>query len=354
MPPEVLEAMAEASRNFVDLPELNRAAGKVIARITGAEAGLVTAGSADSILLATAALMTGTDPAKIGRLPDTTGMKNEIIVHRSQRHAYDHMITVAGAKLVEVGLAYRTQPWELEAAINEKTAGVFYTVSPVLRGGFLPLPEVIHIAHAHTVPVYIDAASMLPPASNLQKFVSMGADMVILSGGKGVMGPQSTGILCGRADLIEAAALSGSPYHALGRAAKVCREEIVGLVVALEMYVRRDHAADWRRWQAQAGLVADAVKALGLPGVHASVHEDPDTEYCPEAYIAINEKEFGASADEVRSRIENGEPRIATGMPVPRTVVIDPHMLQEGEAEIVARRLTQVLTELRVAQPVPR
>jgi hypothetical protein len=101
-------------------------------------------------------------------------------------------------------------------------------------------------------------------------------------------------------------------------------------------------------------LVADAVKALGLPGVHASVHEDPDTEYCPEAYIAINEKEFGASADEVRSRIENGEPRIATGMPVPRTVVIDPHMLQEGEAEIVARRLTQVLTELRVAQPVPR
>ena len=347
MPREVLEAMAEASQHFVDITELNRKVGEIIARVTGAEAGYVTAGAAAGILLATAALMTGKDPAKIRQLPDTTGMKNEVIVHRSQRHGYDHEVTAAGARLVEIGHAYRTHPWELEAAINERTAGVFFTVSPLHRHGFLPLSEVIRIAHARGVPVYVDAASMLPPASNLQKFISMGADLVIFSGGKGIMGPQSTGILAGRRDLIEAAALNGSPYQgAIGRAAKVCREEMVGLAVALELYVQRDHAADQARWRRQAEHVANAVAALELPGVHAAVVFDEEEDQLPEAHITIREKVLGISAKQVEEELYTGEPCIATGFSLsPRTVVINPHMLKDGEEEIVARRLVEVLSK---------
>ncbi len=347
MPQEVLDAMAEASRSFVDITELNRKVGEIIARVTGAEAGYVTAGAADGILLATAALMTGTDPAKIRRLPDTAGMKNEVIVHRSQRHGYDHSVTAAGARLVEIGMSYRTFPWELEAAINERTAGVFFTVSPMLRRGFLPLPEVIRIAHARGVPVYVDAASMLPPASNLQKFVAMGADLVIFSGGKGIRGPQSTGLLCGRKDLVEAAALNGSPHHAIGRSAKVCKEEMVGLATALELYARRDHAADQAAWRQQAEYVAKAVSALALPGVEVSVvyDEDEEVDQLPETYITIRERVLGLSAAQVEEALYKGEPCIASGLsPSPRIVVINPQMLQPGEEEIVARRLVEILT----------
>jgi L-seryl-tRNA(Ser) seleniumtransferase len=347
MSPQVLEAMAEASRQFVDVIELNREVGKRIAQLMGAQSAHVSAGGASGVLLATAALLTGTDPGKIRRLPDTIGMKNQVITHRSHRHVYDNMVTAAGAKLVEIGWADRAFPWELEQAINDQTVGVFYTVSPVVRDG-IPLPEVIRIAHKRDVPVYVDCASMLPPATNLRRWLDLGVDMVVFSGGKGIMGPQSTGIIAGRKDLIEAASLNSAPNHAVGRAAKVSREEIVGLLVALEAYVQRDHEADYGHWKAQAQQVADRVNALSLPGVSASVVFNEETEYCSQAYITINKKKFGATAEEVRNRVENGEPRIATGIhPKPREVIINPHMLQEGEVAIVIRRITEVLTEMR-------
>ena len=204
MPPPVRRAMDEAAQWFVDLAELNARAGETIARLTGAEAGLVTAGSAAGMLLEAAACMTRDDPAKIDRLPDTTGMKNEIVIHRFQRVTYDRCFRAAGAKLVEIGDAGGTFEWELEAAINERTAAVAY-IFAVRQSGSIPLPRVVEIAHARGVPVIVDAAAMLPPAENLTRYVDMGADMVSFSGGKGVLGPQSTGILCGRADLIQAA-----------------------------------------------------------------------------------------------------------------------------------------------------
>lgn len=351
---EVLDAMAEASRQFVDIIELNRAVGREIAGLMGAEAAHVAAGGANAVLLATAALMTGTDPGKIRRLPDTTGMKNQVITHRSHRHVYDNMVTAAGAKLVEIGLADRTFPWELEQAINDQTAGVFYTISTIVRDG-LPLPEVVQIAHQRGVPVYVDSASMLPPSKNLHRWLDMGVDMVAFSGGKGIMGPQSTGILAGRKDLIEAARLNSAPNHAIGRAAKVSREEIVGLLAALQAYMKRDHQADYEHWRSQAQHVADAINVLDLPGVEGSVIFNDETEYCPQAHIVINENEFGASSQEVRARLENGEPRVLTGLhPKPREVVINPHMLRDGEVEIVNRRLREVLTGLRAERPAAR
>lgn len=358
MSQEALDAMGEASRQFVDIVELNQAVGKVVAGIMGAEAAHVTAGGASAVLLATAALMTGTDPGKIRRLPDTTGMKNQIVTHRCQRHAYDIMVTATGAKFVEIGLNDRTFAWELEQAINDQTAGVFFTISGGPKPGALPLQEVVRIAHERGAPVYVDAASMLPPASNLQRILAVGVDMVAFSGGKGIMGPQSTGILAGRKDLIEAAVLNSAPYHAIGRAAKVCREEIVGLLVALERYVQRDHEADYACWRTQVQQVVDAVNALELPGIRASVAIDEDAELCPRAVIAIQRKRFGASADEVRTRIESGEPRIIIGFnPMPKQaneLVINPHMLQDGEVELVIRRVVQVLSEIRAGQPVLR
>ncbi len=350
MAPEVLEAMAEASRQFVDIVELNQAVGKRIAGIMGAEAAMVTAGGASAVLLATAALLTGSDPAKIRRLPDTTGMKNQVVTHRCQRHAYDNMVTAAGAKLVEIGLSDRTFLWELEEALTNQTVGVFYTVQPTPKPGALPLADVIDIAHQKGYPVYVDAASMLPPAGNLQRFIAMGVDMVAISGGKGIMGPQSSGILAGRQELIEAAGLNSAPLHAIGRAAKVCREEMVGLLVALERYAQRDHQADYARWQGQVRRIVEAVNGLELPGIRAVAEMEEDTGLCPKAVIWVNEGQYGASAGDLRQRVESGQPRIITGFhPMPgqaKDLIINPQMLQEGETEIVINKLVDSLKAL--------
>ena len=218
----VRQAMEEASRWFVDMHDLNRKAGDVIAQLTGAEAGLVTAGSANGMMLEAAACMTGTDPAKVDALPHADGLKNEIIIHRAHRVSYDHNFRAAGARLVEIGKPGTTHEWELEAAINKNTAGVAYIFGPS-QAGVIPLPRAVEIAHAKGVPVVVDAAAMLPPPENLTKYFRDGADMVSFSGGKGVQGPQSSGILAGRKDLIEAAYLNGSPNAGVGRGAKVCK-----------------------------------------------------------------------------------------------------------------------------------
>ena len=227
--PEALEAMREASQTLVNLDELNEAAGAAIARLLGAEAAFVTAGASSGLLLQAAACIAGDDPARITRLPDTRGMKNEIVIQRAHRFAYDQAYRVPGGVLVEIGLARRTQPFELDDAINERTAAVAYLVSPFTSPpGILGLEQVIAIAHRRGVPVIVDAASMLPPRANLTRFTRLGADLVSFSGGKGVRGPQSTGFLLGRRDLVRAAALNASPNQAIGRAAKTSRRRSRG------------------------------------------------------------------------------------------------------------------------------
>ncbi len=218
--PEALEAMREASLALVNIDELNEAAGAAIARMLGAEAAFVTAGASSGLILQAAACIAGDDPAKITRLPDTRGMRNEIIIQRAHRFAYDQAYRVAGGVLVDIGLARRTQPYELEEAITDRTAAVAYLISPFTSPpGILSLEQVVAIAHRRGVPVIVDAASMLPPRENLTKFLRLGADLVSFSGGKGIRGPQSTGILAGRRDLVRAASLNASPNQALrGRA----------------------------------------------------------------------------------------------------------------------------------------
>jgi L-seryl-tRNA(Ser) seleniumtransferase len=349
MPPAVVQAMDDASRWFVDMHELNRKAGDVIARFTGAEAGLVTAGSAAGMLLEAAACMTGNDPAKAIRLPDTTGMKNEIIIHRMQRVNYDHNFRAAGATLVEIGNSGNTEEWELESAINENTAAVAYIYGP-RKSGALSLPKVVEIAHKHDVPVIVDAAAMLPPADNLGRFISEGADMVSFSGGKGVRGPQSTGILAGRADLMEAAYLNSAPNStSVGRSAKVCKEEIAGLITALEMFVDTDFDVVMADWKAKSIHVADAVK--DLPGVRVEIaeptpdHDDASSNY-PRAYIYFEKSWKGPSEKEIRQRLEDGDPTIRVGSAGPHGgIAIIPVNLQDGDEEILAKRLKEVLVK---------
>ena len=349
MPPAVVEAMNEASRWFIDLHELNQKAGEVIARLTGAEAGLVTAGSAAGMVLESAACIAGNDPARIWQLPDTTGMKNEIVIHRAHRVNYDHSFRVTGADLVEIGNTGTTHEWELEAAINENTAAVAYVFGP-RRGGALSLTRVVEIAHEREVPVIVDAAAMLPPPENLTKFIDQGADLVSFSGGKGLLGPQSTGVLAGRADLIEAAYANSAPNsEAIGRAAKVCKEEIAGLVTALELFVDTDFDAVQSGWRAKSVHVADrlqSIDGLVVEIMEARPELDEPDNNTARTRVQLTPSWAGPSLDKIAHMLEDGDPGIRVRVSqIDDSFSFIPVNVRDGEEEIVANRLREILTQ---------
>ena len=253
MRPEVVAAIQVASRKFVKLEDLHVAVGNRIAELLHCPAALVTSGCASALALATAACVAGKDTRRIRQLPDTTGMKNEVIVQRSHRVNYDHAIRNAGVKMVEVSTRE-----QLEKAISEKTAMMFFLNSADPRGR-IHHEEFVAIAQAHKIPTLIDAAADVPPVENLWKYTKLGFDLVGFSGGKGLRGPQSAGLLLGRKDLIEAARLNNSPNgDTLCRTNKVNKEEIIGMLVALETYLKLDHAAEWKEWEERCRRIADA------------------------------------------------------------------------------------------------
>jgi D-glucosaminate-6-phosphate ammonia-lyase len=346
--PEALEAMREASHTLVNLDELNAAAGASIARMLGAEAAFVTAGASSGLILQAAACIAGDDPAKITRLPDTRGMQNEIVIQRAHRFAYDQAYRVAGGVLVEIGLARRTQPYELEDAITERTAAVAYLISPFTSPpGILSLAQTIEIAHRRGVPVIVDAASMLPPRENLTKFLRLGADLVSFSGGKGIRGPQSTGILAGRRDLVRAVTLNASPNQALARAAKTSKEEIAGLVVALELFMAEDEAAEMKRYRDVCTTVVE--KLADIPGLRVVLEQDPVNRVLPHAVVYFTEEWNGPSGQAVQVALAKGEPHIYVQQGAHQggyfdEIAVDPINLQPGDELVVAKRLREELT----------
>ena len=346
--PEVLEAMREASTTLVNLDELNEAAGAAIARMLSAEAAFVSAGASSGLILQAAACIAGTDPAKITRLPDTRGMRNEIVIQRAHRFAYDQAYRVAGGVLVEIGLARRTQPFELDEAITERTAAVAHLVSPFTSPpGTLTLEQVVAIAHKRSVPVIVDAASMLPPRENLLKFLRQGADLVSYSGGKGIRGPQSTGILAGRRDLIKAVAMNASPNQALGRAAKTSKEEICGLVVALECFLAEDEKAEMKRYHDVCTTIVE--RLADIPGIRAVVEQDAVNRVLPHAVVYFTPEWVGPSGHAVQVALAQGEPHIYVQQGAHQggyfdEVAVDPFNLLPGEEGIVAARLREELT----------
>jgi L-seryl-tRNA(Ser) seleniumtransferase len=340
MRPETIAAMREASQAFVNIDELNDAAGAAIARMLGAEAAFVTGGAAAGLVLQAAACMTGDDLANIARLPDTRGMKHEFVIQRAHRFMYDQAFRVAGGVLVEIGIGRRTAPYELESVINEKTAGVVYLVSP--------FEDVCEIAHRHGVPVVVDAASMLPPRENLFKYVRMGADLVNFSGGKGIRGPQSTGILAGRKDLIRAAALNSSPNQGVGRAAKTSKEEIVGLGTALELFLAEDEEAEMNRYREVCTSIVEAVRDIS--GIHAVVEQDGVNRVLPHAVLYFEPSWEGPSGHTIQVALAQGEPHIYVQQGPHQggyfdEIAIDPINLQPGDEEIIATRLREELSK---------
>ncbi len=370
LPREVVEAMAEAATACVRLEELQEAAGRVIAEVTGAEAGYVTSGAAAGVTLGIAACIAGLDVDRMDRLPDTTGLPNEIVVQRAHRNAYDHAVRAAGGRFVEVGyLGYPgaggTHPWQIEAAISERTAAVYWAV--IDAPGTVGLAEVCQIAHRHGKPVVVDASAALPPAENLRRFVAAGADLVSFSGGKALLGPQPTGILCGRRDLIESVLLQhqdmdvhpeswsyreryldpgilpGPPHQGLGRGFKVGKEEIVGLVTALRRYVARDHAADHARWERMIRAVLEGTADLAHV---AGRYVCPTPHAIPRAEISLDETSLGFTAFDAVRRLLAGTPPVAVSEARVRDggLVVNPLSLRDEDLAPLIERLRAVLT----------
>lgn len=372
MPPEVLEAMREAARSFVDIAELQARASQMIAEHTGAEAGLVTTGAAAALTLGTAACLTGLDAARMDRLPDTEGMPNEVLMCRTHRTGYDHAIRAAGARIRDVGFNDRgmgagvrsVEAWELAAAITPTVVAVAYTATPANDP---PLHLVAEVAARHRLPVIVDAAAQLPPASNLRRFVAEGAALVAFSGGKAIRGPQSTGILCGRRDLIAAAALQqldmdvapetwdppegliprsavrGIPHHGLGRGFKVGKEEIVGLLVALERFAKLDPAAELEAHEARLEAVASALGSV--VHVRARLRSGRETGRNPLLELAFDEAAIGQTALALSRALQQGEPAVhlserdaARGI-----LIVDPSGLEPGDDRVIASRLRALL-----------
>ncbi|MGN6812664.1 MAG: aminotransferase class V-fold PLP-dependent enzyme [Thermomicrobiales bacterium] len=353
MPPEVLDAMREASGWYVDLFDLQRRVGRRLADLTQNEAVYVSTGASAGLFLSTLACMTGDDLHAIARLPDTTGLRNEVIVHRAQRMPYDPALQLAGGRLVEIGNALQTFDWELEAAFTGRTAAVFYVAGEHLNHGALPLSDVIRIAHAHSVPVIVDAAAQLPPVDNLWRFTrDLGADLVVFSGGKDLRGPQASGMIAGRADLIEACYTHGAPHQRFGRPMKVGKEEMMGLLAAVERYLRLDHVARQAGFEA---TVAAWIAALdGLPGVRASrAFPNEEGQPVPRVLVEIDPAVNGLTPGGVVQALWEGDPAIAVAGGHPHGFYLTPDCLEPSEEMLVAERVRAVLrsaqTTMRIA-----
>jgi uncharacterized pyridoxal phosphate-dependent enzyme len=344
-PPEVLAAMAEAGRQYVPIQELEAAAGRYIARRLGVEAAFISCGAAAGMALAVAACMAGTDPARRAELPNTEGLKNEIIVFRSMRSTYDQAFRVAGARLVEIGMPKRTEAWELEHALfSPQVAAVGYIVEHE-NPGMLPLETILELAHARNVPVIVDAAAEIPPVENLWKYSHLGADLTIFSGGKDIRGPQSTGLVVGRADLIEACAFHSCPNHSIGRGMKVGKEEIMGFVTALDLYLAQDFEGEMAAWEAQVAYVVEALSAVegvtarrvypGEPGIQPT--------WIPRVYVDWTPEVTRRSPLELKEALLGSEPRVVVGTST-TGLVVNPQMLEEGQERIVADCIKRVLS----------
>lgn len=364
MPEPVLRAFCEAAGEAVSLEQLQAAASKRIAEHTGTEAGLVTCGSAAALTLGTAAILARDDLGRMEKLPYCDEFPCEFVVAREQRSGYDHAVRAAGARFVEVGFneivsnagVRRTEAWEYEAAITENTAGIFYGFSPTSAP---PLPDLIEVAHAHNLPILVDAAGELPPRSNLKSIAATGADLVCFSGGKAIRGPQSTGVLCGRRDLVSSAALQmldmddhfelwdppaelidksqlpGLPRHGIGRGMKVSKEEIAALLTALDLFAAGEYD---KLIPAYCGYLQTIAENLKDAPADCRLIDSPDGERLPILEITLHNSN---SAFEVCRSLRAGTPPVYVGHGklAAGVLVINPICLDGETAAMLGERI---------------
>jgi L-seryl-tRNA(Ser) seleniumtransferase len=336
MEPEVVSAIQYASRVFVPLNALHDAAAKRIASLIGCEAAMVTSGAASALTLGTAACMTGTNAEFIHRLPDTSGMKDEVVIQKSHRYGYDHAIRNCGIRFVEVETAE-----QLERAAGSRTAMMLFFNAADPQGQ-IHAADFAALGRKLNIPTFNDAAADVPPVENLSKYLKMGFDLVTFSGGKGLRGPQSAGLLLGRADLIAAARMNSSPNSdSIGRGMKVNKEELLGMMVAVEVYIKKDHAAEWREWEKRVKTVADSVASV--PGVKTESFVPEIANAAPHLRIRWEGGAARITPAEAVKRLREGEPSIELRPGARDCLEVAVWMMQPGEAQVVGRRIREVL-----------
>lgn len=343
MPPEVTDAWLAASKQFVNLLELQDKVGERIAQLLKVEAALVTTGAAGGLVLGTAAALTYRDRSLVMRLPLPTEMGREVIRQKTHRECYDQQVTSCGVKLVDV----ETRD-ELERAINSRTAMLLsYNVHE--NEGKIKREEWIEVARRRNIPTLIDAAADAPPVEMLSQFNNLGFDMVAFSGGKALRGPQGAGLLLGRKDLIDAAKLNTAPYcPSIGRGLKVAKEDMVAMWAAVERFVHLDHAAETREWERRIAVIEDELR--GIPTLRTERIVPPIANRVPHVIIHWDEARFRLTPADVKTKLEAGDPSIVTARvhgTGDKGLLISVFMLNTGEERIVASRLVQVLQERR-------
>jgi L-seryl-tRNA(Ser) seleniumtransferase len=349
MPDEVQAAVALAARQPVNLRELIDASGAYLAKRLRCEAALVTSGAAAGLVLGTAACVTMGNEQSVLAIPtDMSGMKNEVIVQKSHRYDYDHALRNCGIRFVDVETLE-----QYEQAFSERTVMAHFFNAGV---GKIGREDWVRVAHRHGVPCFNDAAADVPPISNLWKYTEMGFDLVTFSGGKGLRGPQCTGLLLGRKDLIEAAKINNSPNsNTVGRGMKVAKEEIVGLVAAVDYFLEQDDAAIEAQCRQRADRIAKDLSTI--PSVQTQIFIPEVANHVPHLLINFDQNRVKITGAEVMQKMRQGKPRIelnpstggapaSAGLPGgPNTIVVGVWMLQPGEEVIVAKRLREVLQD---------
>lgn len=364
---EAMEAMQRMATSFVRLSDLQTRASDLIADVTGAESGYVTSGANAGMVLGAAAAIAGRNIGMMDRLPNTDGVADEIIMPRTHRTGYDHAFRAAGATIIDVGTndyhlgtgSSNVEPWEIKEAISERTAAIGYVQKPYTQP---PLDDVTTLAHEHDIPVIVDAAAELPPVENLSRFIDEGADLVVFSGGKAIRGPQTTGIMAGRHDLIESVALQhldmhaadsvwtppdnlididaldGVPRQGIGRSMKVGKEELAGAIKALEVFVETDYEHQAREWRRMSTRIADEIADKTVLDTRVS---EADSAIATEVIATIPSNHTSHSATELVGALRDENPRVFVGADRlhMNEFTINPMCLQNDELSYVVDRI---------------
>ena len=338
MPKEVIEAISYSADEYVNLDDLQDKVGERIAELLECEYATVSSGCFGAMSIGMAGVITGKDPKKVKQLPNTNGMKNEVIMQESHSIGYAQALTNVGAKIVTVKTAK-----QLENAISNKTCMLWFLNAHTDRGE-IKWEEFISLGKKYKIPTFIDCAADVPPVENLFRFTKMGFDLVAFSGGKGLRGPQSAGLLLGKREYIEAARMHTPPRgETIARGMKVNKEEVLGMLAALELYLEKDHNKEWEMWESQIKLISDS--ASSIEGVETEIHVPKYANHVPSLRIRWNEKKVKISPNEVRKQLSDGHPSIQT-VGDSKSVGITTWMMVPGQERIVAKRIKEILSSV--------
>ena len=338
MPKEVIEAISYSADEYVNLDDLQDKVGERIAELLECEYATVSSGCFGAMSIGMAGVITGKDPKKVKQLPNTNGMKNEVIMQESHSIGYAQALTNVGAKIVKVKTAN-----QLENAISNKTCMLWFLNAHTDRGE-IKWEEFISLGKKYKIPTFIDCAADVPPVENLFRFTKMGFDLVAFSGGKGLRGPQSAGLLLGKREYIEAARMHTPPRgETIARGMKVNKEEVLGMLAALELYLEKDHNKEWEMWESQIKLISDS--ASSIEGVETEIHVPKYANHVPSLRIRWNEKKVKISPNEVRKQLSEGHPSIQT-VGDSTSVGITTWMMVPGQERIVSKRIKEILSSV--------